>query len=186
MSSSSDSSDKYSNGLCQMRKINGDPCTSPAQEGERFCHFHKVMGPSPIDYEHRPTSYDHIYLPRLKDAHSIQAAISEVCELMLHRRIEPKEASALFYAMQVASQNLGPFNVNRSPNAYAAAPNSQTPASETEVSGTPISETTTPTANSAATPDPLPPGTIQGCAESAPRRRPGRPRKAAPQLVRSK
>src|SRR5258708_11861195 len=48
--------------------------------------------------------------PQLEDATSIQSAISEVCELMLHRRIEPKEASALFYAMQVASTNLAFVN----------------------------------------------------------------------------
>ena len=65
------------------------------------------MGPSPINLEtadFNPSS--HVYLPQLEDAASIQSAISEVCELMLHRRIEPKEASALFYAMQVASSNL--------------------------------------------------------------------------------
>jgi hypothetical protein len=48
------------------------------------------------------------------DATSIQSAISEVCEMMLHRRIEPKEASALFYAMQVASTNL--LHKNQKPN----------------------------------------------------------------------
>ncbi len=48
----------------------------------------------------------HVYLPQLADAASIQSAISEVREMMLHRRIEPKHASALFYAMQVASSNL--------------------------------------------------------------------------------
>ena len=35
--------------------------------------------------------------------------------MMLHRRIEPKEACALFYAMQVATLNLGylPANTNQ-------------------------------------------------------------------------
>jgi hypothetical protein len=65
------------------------------------------MGPPPIDIDNneRNPSF-HVYLPQLEDAASIQSAISEVCELMLHRRIEPKEASALFYAMQVASTNM--------------------------------------------------------------------------------
>ena len=89
-----------------MRKVNGDPCTSPALNGKRFCHYHDKMGPSPINIDNDVIPSSHVYLPQLEDAASIQSAISEVCELMLHRRIEPKEASALFYAMQVASSNL--------------------------------------------------------------------------------
>ena len=173
MSSSSDSSDKYPNVRCQMRKHNGDPCPSPALKGERFCHFHKVMGPSPIILENRRFPFDYIYLPPLADAASIQAAISEVCELMLHRRIEPKEASALFYALQVASQNLGPlngiFNVGKTRKRDAAASNPKTSNSA---------------ANSATSPDPLPPGTIQASAEQPPRRPRGRPRKFVPQPLR--
>ena len=90
-----------------MRKVNGDPCTSPALNGKRFCHYHDKVGPSPIDIDNAESIPSfHTYLPQLEDAASIQSAISEVCEMMLHRRIEPKEASALFYAMQVASTNL--------------------------------------------------------------------------------
>jgi hypothetical protein len=107
MSSSSDSSDKYSGKPCEQRKVNGDPCNSPALNGKRFCHYHDKMGPSPINIDNAETIPSfHVYLPQLEDATSIQSAISEVCEMMLHRRIEPKEASALFYAMQVASSNL--------------------------------------------------------------------------------
>ena len=109
-SSSSTPSRKYPNGCCQLRTSTGDPCRMPALQGERCCHYHKVMGKTPIIGGDEFLPYNHIYLPRLEDVTSIQAAISEVCELMLHRRIEPKEASALFYAMQVASQNLAPLN----------------------------------------------------------------------------
>jgi hypothetical protein len=150
-SSSSTPSRKYPYGRCQMRTHAGDPCRMPALHGETCCHYHKVMGKTPIV----PASddflpYNHIYLPRLEDSESIQAAISEVCELMLHRRIEPKEASAIFYAMQVASQNLGPANFDSNTNTSQA----------------------------------LPPGSIQASAGQAARRRRGRPRKAAPQLIR--
>jgi hypothetical protein len=96
----SSSSEKYSGKLCEQRKINGDPCQSPALRDKKFCHYHEQTGPPPVNInnsESNPTS--HIYLPQLEDAASIQSAISEVCEMMLHRRIEPKEASALFYAM---------------------------------------------------------------------------------------
>jgi hypothetical protein len=146
MSSSSDSSDRYSGKTCEMRKVNGDPCTSPALNGKRFCHYHDKMGPSPINIDNDAIPSSHVYLPQLEDAASIQSAISEVCELMLHRRIEPKEASALFYAMQVASTNLAFVNAikNRTLNP--------------ETSSVPSSE-----------PKRLPPGTIQACEQ--PRRR---------------
>src|SRR4030088_1461357 len=110
MSSSSDSSDKYSGKPCEQRKANGDPCNSPALNGKRFCHYHDKMGPSPINIDNDAIPSSHVYLPQLEDAASIQSAISEVCELMLHRRIEPKEASALFYAMQLASTNFALVN----------------------------------------------------------------------------
>jgi len=158
------SSNKYSDNRCKMRKVNGDPCESPALKGESFCHYHKLAGASPVNFENQIIPSTHVYLPPLKSAASIQAAISEVCELMLHRRIEPKEASALFYAMQVASQNLGPVNgtlkASKTRKGEAAA------------------------ANSATSPGPLPPGTIQASAEQPPRRRRGRPRKFVPQPLR--
>ncbi len=121
---------KYSDDRCKMRKTNGDPCESPALKGESFCHYHKLMGSSPVEFENQLFPSKHVYLPPLESASSIQSAISEVCELMLHRRIEPKEASALFYAMQVASQNLPPLNgtpnMRNTPNAGAVAPNHRT------------------------------------------------------------
>ena len=144
------SSSTHADYPCKMRKVNGDPCQSPALKGEDFCHYHKVMGPNPVAFDNQTIPSTHVYLPPLESAASIQAAISEVCELMLHRRIEPKEASALFYAMQVASQNLPPLNGMK---------------------------TTKPDSNSA--PDSLPPGTIQACAALPPRRGRGRPRKTA-------
>ena len=110
----SSSSDKYSAKLCEQRKMNGDPCQALALYGKRFCHFHEHNGPPPIDISNSDTiPSSHVYLPQLEDAASIQSAISEVCELMLHRRIEPKEASALFYAMQVASTNMALLNANK-------------------------------------------------------------------------
>src|SRR5215470_1388666 len=160
-------SDKYGDETCAMRKVNGDPCGGPALKGERFCHYHKMMGATPVHFDNQNIPSTHVYLPPLGDAASIQAAISEVCELMLHRRIEPKEASALFYAMQVASQNLGPL-----------AGTSNGSKTRTATADTPGHETS----NSA----PLPPGTIQACAQQAPRRPRGRPRKPVPQLAQAK
>jgi len=110
----SSSSDKFPVKLCEQRKTNGDPCQSPALHGKRFCHYHEHSGPPPINIDNAEFNPSHhVYLPQLEDAVSIQSAISEVCEMMLHRRIEPKEASALFYAMQVASTNMALLNANK-------------------------------------------------------------------------
>jgi hypothetical protein len=145
-------SDGYSDKTCAQRKGNGDPCKSPALRDELFCHYHKIMGPSPINIDNNnPFRSEHVYLPPLEDAVSIQTAISEVCELMLHRRIEPKEATALFYGMQVASTNMVFLN------AQYQRLNSET--------------------GSVPSPDQklLPPGTIQACAQPRPRKRRLRP-----------
>jgi hypothetical protein len=148
----SSSSEKPPVKICAQRLMNGDPCPSPALRDERFCHYHKLMGPPPINIDNNEDGCSsHIYLPPLEDAASIQSAISEVCELMLHRRIEPKEATALFYAMQVASTNMAFLNANKNPSL-----NSETtpaPSSDRKL---------------------LPPGTIQACEQ--PRRRKRHPR----------
>jgi len=107
------------------------------------------MGPSPIDINNSDTiPSTHVYLPQLEDAVSIQSAISEVCEMMLHRRIEPKEASALFYAMQVASTNMAFLNANR--NQMLSSETNSVPSSDPKL---------------------LPPGTIQACEQPKHRNR---------------
>jgi hypothetical protein len=145
----SSTSDRYSDKLCEQRKSDGDPCQSRALRDKRFCHYHEVMGPSAINIDNNEAnSSTHVYLPQLYNAASIQSAISEVCEMMLHRRIEPKEASTLLYAMQVASLNLGFLNANR--NQKLNPPTSS---------------------NSSSEPKHLPPGTIQACEQPQRRKR---------------
>jgi hypothetical protein len=157
----SSSSEKYSTKLCEQRKTNGDPCQALALRDKRFCHYHELMGAPPINIDNNesiPSS--HVYLPQLADAVSIQSAISEVCEMMLHRRIEPKEASALFYAMQVASTNLGFLNRNKNQRL-----NSDT-SSEKTIKNNSGKNSPEPASSE---PNRLPPGTIQACEQ--PRRR---------------
>ena len=161
----SSSSDKYSGKPCEMRKANGDPCQSPALRDKRFCHYHETMGPSPVNINNTESIPSfHTYLPQLEDAASIQAAISEVCEMMLHRRIEPKEASALFYAMQVASSNL--VHKNQKLNSETSSDTISEKISEK------ISENNSGKSSPApasSEPSRLTPGTIQACEQ--PRRR---------------
>jgi len=140
----SSSLDKYSHEICAQRKANGDPCHSPALHGERFCHFHKLMGKPKINIDNSPSG--HAYLPVFEDAVSIQSAITDVCEMMLHRRIETKEASILLYAMQVASTNMAHMNGEKGQSNGKSQNKNQENHPE-------------PAALSA--PDSLPPGTIQ-------------------------
>jgi len=142
----SSSLDKFSDQICAQRKTNGDPCQSPALRGEKFCHYHKVMGKPNIQIDNNPSG--HAYLPIFEDAVSIQSAISDVCEMMLHRRIEPKEAAILLYAMQVASTNMAHINGNNAPLQRKSQKKNQESDSNPEA---------------APSPDPLPPGTIQAC-----------------------
>ena len=47
-----------------------------------------------------------ITLPFFEDAHSIQAVIRQVVQMVLQKRLEQKTASLLLYALQIASSNL--------------------------------------------------------------------------------
>jgi len=144
--------DKYSDKICAQRKHNGDPCQSPALRGQRFCHYHKVMGKPKAEIDNEPSG--HTYLPVFEDAVSIQSGISDVCEMMLHRRIEAKEVSILLYAMQVASTNMAQLNSKKGQRKQKSPASSAPP-------------TEAPPANSSPTissePQRLPPGTIQAC-----------------------
>ena len=93
---------------CQYIHAAGTQCGSPALRNERFCYYHKDNRPKPIEYSaagELPAIGDFM-LPVFEDAHSIQAALRHVMQLLLQRRIDPKTAGLLFYAMQIASTNL--------------------------------------------------------------------------------
>jgi len=107
------------------------------------------------------------FLPVLEDAASIQLAITQVCEHLLHRRLDPKKAGILLYAMQVASSNLGRLNEDKSQkkstaeNSNSVEASSPAPASSEAVS----SAQNDTNSMSSAEPDRLPPGTIQACVQ---------------------
>ncbi len=161
----SSSLDKFSDKICAQRKANGDPCQSPALRGESFCHYHKVMGMPKINIDNGPSG--HAYLPVFEDAVSIQSAISEVCEMMLHRRIETKEASILLYALQVASTNKAHMNNMIGERGQRKQKSQKKDQKSTAEPSAAAPSTEAPTANDSSTtssePQSLPPGTIQAC-----------------------
>lgn len=146
--------------LCQHIKLNGNRCGSPALRDRKFCHFHEGYSPARVDVstsaQFPPAPF---YLPVLEDASSIQLAISQVCEHMLHRRLDPKKASVMLYAMQVASSNLARMNREKIEDDSQRKKEKSVPASS-EMSGT-IEEDSSAIAS--GNPDRLPPGTIQAC-----------------------
>jgi hypothetical protein len=160
----SSSLDKFSDKICAQRKADGDPCQSPALRGERFCHYHEVMGKPKVNIDNSPSG--HAYLPVFEDAVSIQSAISDVCEMMLHRRIETKEAGVLLYAMQVASTNMAHMNGEKGQRKQKSQKKGQMSSAEPSAAAAP-SSTESPTAHDRSTtssePQRLPPGTIQAC-----------------------
>jgi hypothetical protein len=125
-------SDRYSDQACQQIKLTGEPCRAAALRGKKFCYYHLHSGPPPQDVSN-PAVIPQVqfHLPLLDDAMSIQATISVVCEHLLHRRLEPKKAGMLLYALQVASSNLSRVNEDRNQKKNADA-NSVNPTSESD------------------------------------------------------
>jgi hypothetical protein len=125
-------------------------------------HYHKGMGKPAVNIDNGPSG--HACLPVFEDAVSIQSAISDVCEMMLHRRIEAKEASILLYAMQVASTNMAHMNGDkgqRQDKSKSKKKTSAEPSSSAALSSK--GGSTASSAISSSEPQPLPPGTIQAC-----------------------
>jgi hypothetical protein len=92
---------------CHYIKTNGEVCGSPALRGRGYCYYHheaakrdqrraRFASLNSIDVE----------LPQFEDPESIQIGISEVALALLDRRVDPRTATSLLYAMQLAVSNL--------------------------------------------------------------------------------
>jgi hypothetical protein len=133
----------YPGERCQRVKVNGTQCGSPAIRNTKFCHFHTWCRPAQVDVStSAAVPAAPFLLPVLEDVESIQLAITQVCEHLLHRRLDAKKAGILLYAMQVASSNLGRLNEKKAEENTNESLSDASPSSE---------------------PDHLPPGTIQAC-----------------------
>src|SRR5208337_3741689 len=103
----------YPGERCQHIKMNGDRCRASALRDRKFCRFHCSCSDVEVDVStSAAVPAAPFFLPVLEDAASIQLAITQVCEHLLERRLDPKKAGVLLYAMQVASSNLGRLNEN--------------------------------------------------------------------------
>ncbi len=133
----------YPGERCQHVKLGGDRCGAPALRDQKFCRFHNCCRPAQVDVSTSAAEPAAPFLlPVLEDAASIQLAITQVCEHLLHRRLDAKKAGILLYAMQVASSNLSRLSQEKMKENPNESPSDAPASSE---------------------PDRLPPGTIQAC-----------------------
>jgi hypothetical protein len=162
----------YPIALCQHIKMNGDRCGAPALRDQKFCRFHNCCGPVQVDVSTSATvPAAPFFLPVLEDAASIQLAITQVCEHLLHRRLDAKKAGILLYAMQVASSNLGRLNEDKSQQKSSEVNNRETNHENSSEASSPAPASSEAISSgqdssgsiSSAEPDRLPPGTIQAC-----------------------
>jgi hypothetical protein len=121
---------------CEHVKSNGEFCGSPALRGRNYCYFHlthigrrlraerqfqqsqvSVQGPDANPSASSGQALGHqqaaeaqvaaLELPPLEDANSIQIALMQVIDAILHNRLDNKRAGLVLYALQTASSNLG-------------------------------------------------------------------------------
>ena len=161
----------YPGERCQHIKMSGDHCGAPALRDQKFCRFHNCCGPVEVDVSTSASvPAAPFFLPVLEDAASIQLAITQVCEHLLHRRLDAKKAGILLYAMQVASSNLGRLNEDKSQDRSQKTSEENNRENSLEASSpAPASREAISTGQdgfgsiSSGEPDRLPPGTIQAC-----------------------
>jgi hypothetical protein len=162
---------------CQHIKVSGARCGSPALRKKTFCFYHQQNRPIAVEcYSEGTYATGEIDLPFFEDAHSIQAVIRQVVQMVLQRRIERKTASLLLYALQIASSNLKRMELEKpQPEQVVIDPEavSQTPLDHPEAGEAGLSNQASHDAHndSEVNGEDLPPGTIQACCRPWPRSR---------------
>jgi len=85
---------------CQHLKLDGKRCGSPAMKGKRMCYFHEQ---SRKLYRNRggraPILPD---FPIIEDARSIQIALNQVMQALVHQSIDHRSANGILFGLQVA------------------------------------------------------------------------------------
>ena len=182
---------------CRHIKISGTQCGSPALRNKVFCFYHHKDRPLPVEcYSDIEYATGEINLPFFEDAHSIQAVIRQVVQMVLQKRIERKTASLLLYALQIASSNLKRMELEKpqpeqvvtdlepvlDPHEAWQAPiaRSGETARETSASAQPTNRDQKVSEIKASPGEDLPPGTIQACYRPGPQTQ-NRPRQSRPQ-----
>ena len=87
---------------CTHIKVTGVRCGSPALRGEQFCYFHQRM----IRGVRTPSESRLHPVALIEDEESIQAALMEVINALLRNTIDPKRASLILRALNIATRNI--------------------------------------------------------------------------------
>jgi hypothetical protein len=159
---------------CQHIKVSGIQCGSPALRSKTFCFYHQQDRPWPVEcYSDIEYATGEITLPYFEDAHSVQAVIRQVVQMVLQKRIERKTASLLLYALQIASSNLKRMELEKpQPEQVVIDPDtvSQTPMADCGETARETSASALPTnrGQKVGNGEDLPPGTIQACYRPGP------------------
>jgi len=179
---------------CRHIKVNGTQCGSPALRSKIFCFYHHKDRPLPVPcYSDIEYATGEIDLPFFEDAHSIQAVIRQVVQMVLQKRLERKTASLLLYALQIASSNLKRMELEKpqpeqvvtdlepvvDPHEAWQAPiaRSAETAGETSASASPTNGDQKVGEVNASPGEGLPHGTIQACYRPGPKTQ-NRPRQS--------
>jgi len=114
---------------CEHIKTNGEFCGSPALRGRNYCYFHLTYIGRRIRAErvHEKAmahgvdaSVVPLELPPLEDANSVQMAVMQVIDAILHNRMDNKRAGLVLYALQTASSNLARTDLSQARGATVA------------------------------------------------------------------
>jgi hypothetical protein len=168
---------------CQHIKVNGTRCGSPALRQNKSCFYHHQNHPATVlCYDDTKHAIGKINLPVFEDAYSIQTVIREVVQLVLQKRVEPKTASLLLYALQIASSNLKrmelekpqPAEVVTDLESVSSEPTNHEPTNHEPTThdqkATQANASPETSQDAISSGEDLPPGTIQACHRPEPRR----------------
>ena len=88
---------------CQHVHYSGKPCKAPARRGRNYCVFHQAA--------HLDSGG--CVLPIIEDLHSYQLAVIRIARALADDILEPRKATALLYAVQLAGWKLKDFVEHR-------------------------------------------------------------------------
>ncbi len=108
--------------ICRHIKTNGLQCRGAALIGSAFCYFHRRLHAThdlyrnKVHFQSAQLPHPHfLQLPAVEDRESAQLAISCVLNALATHTIDAREATALFYGLQLASANARGLRIVRRP-----------------------------------------------------------------------
>jgi len=108
--------------LCRHIKTNGTQCEAPSLSDGQWCFFHSRLHQRHSRFRPIEVASDSIvraqpvHLSALEDRESVQVALSVVINALASGQMEPRQATALLYGLQIASSNLARMTSNPSPS----------------------------------------------------------------------